>query len=74
MANFELLLFHLHFQKDKQDIRHYIKTCPLLGLNAIQIHDELTTAYGHGYVSYPMVTFWCGDFVLPYTLFIHLKM
>ncbi|CAF2872855.1 unnamed protein product [Rotaria sp. Silwood2] len=37
-------------------IRLYVKTCWLLGLNAIQMHDELTAAYGQGVVSYSTAT------------------
>ncbi|CAF4095893.1 unnamed protein product, partial [Rotaria sordida] len=37
---------------DKLCIRLYVKTRWLLGLNATQIHNELTAAYGQGVVSY----------------------
>ncbi len=47
---------------DKQCIRSYIKTRLLLGLNATQIHDELTTAYGQGVVSYCTVVHWTHRF------------
>ncbi|CAF2995186.1 unnamed protein product [Rotaria sp. Silwood2] len=43
---------------DKLCIRLYVKTRWLLGLNTIQIHDELTTAYGQGVVSYSTVAHW----------------
>jgi hypothetical protein len=62
MSKFELLFSHLHFQMDKQCIRYYIKTLSLLGLNATQIHDELTTAYGQDYVSYATVARWLHAF------------
>ncbi|CAF4483037.1 unnamed protein product, partial [Didymodactylos carnosus] len=47
---------------DKQCIRYYIKARSLLGLNATQIHDELITAYGQDYVSYPTVALWLHAF------------
>ncbi|CAF4658543.1 unnamed protein product, partial [Rotaria sp. Silwood2] len=37
-------------------IRLYVKICWLLGLNAIQMHDELTAAYGQGVVAYITAT------------------
>ncbi|CAF4309898.1 unnamed protein product [Rotaria sordida] len=40
---------------DKLCIRSFIKTRWLLSLNATQIHDELTAAYGQGVVSYSTV-------------------
>ncbi|CAF4062500.1 unnamed protein product, partial [Rotaria sp. Silwood1] len=46
----------------KQYIRSYVKTRLLLGLTATQIHDESTTAYGHGVVSYCTVTRWIQRF------------
>ncbi len=47
---------------EKQYIRSYIKTHLLLGLTATHIHDELTTAYGQGVVSYCTVTRWIQRF------------
>ena len=47
---------------EKLCIRSYIKTRLLLGLTATQIHDELTTAYGQGYVSYRTVARWVHRF------------
>ena len=41
---------------EKQHIRSNIKTRWLLSLTATQIHDELTTAYRQGVVSYCTVT------------------
>ncbi|CAF5077790.1 unnamed protein product, partial [Rotaria sp. Silwood1] len=47
---------------DKLCLRSYIKTRWLLGLTATQIHDELTTAYGQGVVSYRTVAHWIHRF------------
>ncbi|CAF5079372.1 unnamed protein product, partial [Rotaria sp. Silwood1] len=47
---------------DKLCLRSYIKTRWLLGLNATQIHDELTTANGQDVVSYCTVTRWIEQF------------
>ncbi|CAF2997199.1 unnamed protein product [Rotaria sp. Silwood2] len=47
---------------DKLCLRSYIKTRWLLGLNATQIHDELTTAYGQGVVLYSTVAHWIHRF------------
>ena len=47
---------------DKLCLRSYIKTRLLLHLTATQIHDELTTAYGQGVVSYSTVAHWVHRF------------
>jgi hypothetical protein len=47
---------------DKLCLRSYIKTDWLLGLTATQIHDELTTAYGQGVISYSTVAHWVHRF------------
>jgi len=47
---------------DKLCLRSYIKTRWLLGLTATQMHDELTTAYGQGFVSYRTVAHWIHRF------------
>ena len=43
---------------DKLCLRSYIKTRHLPGLPTKEIHAELTTAYGHGTVSYCTVAHW----------------
>ena len=47
---------------DKLCLRSYIKTRWLLGLTAVQIHDELAAAYGQGTVSYSTVARWIQRF------------
>ncbi|CAF1170428.1 unnamed protein product [Rotaria sordida] len=47
---------------EKLCIRSYIETHLLLGLTVTQIHDELTTAYGQGYVSHRTVARWVHRF------------
>jgi histone-lysine N-methyltransferase SETMAR len=47
---------------EKLGIRSYIKTRFLLGLNATQIHEELTVAYGPDTVSYSTVANWVQRF------------
>ena len=47
---------------NKLCLRSYIKTRWLLGLTAVQIHDELTGAYGQGTVSYSTVARWIQRF------------
>ena len=47
---------------DKLCIRSYIKTRLSLGLNAIQIYDELVTAYGQDVVSYRTTARWAQRF------------
>ncbi|CAF3235036.1 unnamed protein product [Rotaria sp. Silwood2] len=48
---------------DKLCIRSCIKTCWLLCLTPIQIHDELTAAYGQGAVSNSTVARWIDRFL-----------
>ncbi len=62
MASFSEFFEHLYFQMGKLCLRSYIKTRLLLGLNARQIHDELTTVYGQGVVSYSTVAHWIYRF------------
>jgi hypothetical protein len=47
---------------DKCCIRSYIKTRPLLGSTATQIHDELTATYRQSVVSYSTVAHWIHRF------------
>lgn len=47
---------------DKTNIRFYILTWFKLGLNATEIHKELSDAWGDGYVSYPTVGEWLRRF------------
>ncbi|CAF5050993.1 unnamed protein product [Rotaria sp. Silwood1] len=47
---------------NKLCIRSYIKTRWLSGLTATQIHDELTAAYGQGFVSYSTAAHWMDRF------------
>jgi transposase len=47
---------------NKLCIRSYIKTRLLLGLNAIQIYDELVTACGKDAVSYRTIARWVQRF------------
>lgn len=42
----------------KEALRFYIQTRTILGVNPTSIHEELTTAHGHGVVSYPTVQRW----------------
>ena len=47
---------------NKLCLRSVIKTRSLLGLTATQIHNELTTVYGKGIVSYRTVVRWIQRF------------
>ena len=47
---------------EKEPYRFYIKTCTLLGVNAVTTHEELTTAYGPHALSYSAVQRWVKFF------------
>jgi len=47
---------------EKEALRFYIKTRNILGLNATDIHEELTTAYGYEVLSYSTVQKWTKTF------------